>query len=67
MRGEMEDAGIQPVSGGRGGMQRAWLDDDRCLRSGCRHALVTDLADGAHGRLIGSGVRVGVLDGGENE
>ena len=67
MRGEMEDPGDQPACGERGRAHHVRFNDDRCVRSGCRHALVTDLADGTQGRQVRPRVRMGALNGGEEE
>lgn len=67
MSGEMGGPGDQPVSGRRGGLQYAGLDDDRRADRGCRRTLVSELADRTHIRRVGLLVRVGALDGRDKE
>lgn len=63
MRGEVDDSGNQPAFGKRGKAERDRLDDDRRVHRRCRRTLMTELADGTHGRQVGFRVRVAGFDG----
>ena len=67
MSGEMDRPGNRPASGKRGGVYQARFDDDRCAHRGCRHTLVTEVADGTHGWQLVLRVLVGPLNGGYHE
>ena len=67
MRGEMDDPGNQPVPGQRRGLQDSRPIDDLCFCSRCRHILVRNRADEAHGLHFGFGVFVRALDDGGGE